>query len=175
LLRKKSFSGKRKSLCLEKFFFKKKKKPLPRKKFSGKRKTRRKIRKMPTYEYECKSCGYVFEAFQRMSDSPLTDCPQCGKEIRRLINGGSGIIFKGSGFYVTDKNGAGGRSSAGPVSKPAGESSGDSAAAVPPAGSTPAGSTPASSTPAGSAPANSTPASSAGASSGGGLEKKAAS
>ena len=62
---------------------------------------------MPTYEYECKSCGYSFEAFQSMSDAPLTDCPQCKGEVRRLINGGSGIIFKGSGFYVTDKKGSG--------------------------------------------------------------------
>ncbi|MDR1239927.1 MAG: zinc ribbon domain-containing protein [Treponema sp.] len=59
---------------------------------------------MPTYEYECKSCGHTFEAFQRMSDEPLRDCPQCGREVRRLINGGTGVIFKGSGFYVTDKN-----------------------------------------------------------------------
>ena len=59
---------------------------------------------MPTYEYECKSCGHNFEAFQSMSDDPLKDCPQCGKEIRRLINGGTGVIFKGSGFYVTDKS-----------------------------------------------------------------------
>jgi putative FmdB family regulatory protein len=62
---------------------------------------------MPTYEYECKSCGYSFDAFQSMSDEPLRDCPRCGKEVRRLINGGSGIIFKGSGFYVTDKKGSG--------------------------------------------------------------------
>jgi len=59
---------------------------------------------MPTYEYECKSCGHTFEAFQSMSDAPLSKCPECGKEIRRLINGGGGIIFKGSGFYVNDKN-----------------------------------------------------------------------
>jgi putative FmdB family regulatory protein len=58
---------------------------------------------MPTYEYECKKCGHSFEAFQSMSDDPLTECPECGKELRRLINGGSGVIFKGSGFYVTDK------------------------------------------------------------------------
>jgi putative FmdB family regulatory protein len=58
---------------------------------------------MPTYEYECKECGHTFDAFQSMSDAPLKDCPQCGGVVRRLINGGSGIIFKGSGFYVTDK------------------------------------------------------------------------
>ncbi|GHV95177.1 hypothetical protein AGMMS50293_14970 [Spirochaetia bacterium] len=58
---------------------------------------------MPTYEYECKSCGHTFEAFQAMRDEPLKVCPECGKEIRRLIFGGTGVIFKGSGFYVTDK------------------------------------------------------------------------
>jgi putative FmdB family regulatory protein len=60
---------------------------------------------MPTYEYECKMCGHTFDVFQNMSDTPLKTCPKCGKELRRLINGGSGIIFKGSGFYVTDKSG----------------------------------------------------------------------
>jgi putative FmdB family regulatory protein len=59
---------------------------------------------MPTYEYECKSCGYIFDMFQNMSDAPLKTCPRCGKDVRRLINGGTGVIFKGSGFYVTDKN-----------------------------------------------------------------------
>jgi putative FmdB family regulatory protein len=59
---------------------------------------------MPTYEYECKSCGHTFEAFQAMSDDPLKSCPQCGKDVRRLIFGGTGVIFKGSGFYVTDKS-----------------------------------------------------------------------
>ncbi|MDR1446589.1 MAG: zinc ribbon domain-containing protein [Treponema sp.] len=58
---------------------------------------------MPTYGYECKSCGHSFDVFQNMSDEPLKICPQCGKDVRRLINGGTGIIFKGSGFYVTDK------------------------------------------------------------------------
>jgi len=63
---------------------------------------------MPTYEYECKSCGHGFEVFQAMSDPALKDCPECGKEIRRIIFGGSGVIFKGSGFYVTDKGRAAG-------------------------------------------------------------------
>jgi putative FmdB family regulatory protein len=62
---------------------------------------------MPTYEYECKNCGHGFEVFQSMSDPPLKDCPECGKEIRRLIFGGTGVIFKGSGFYVTDKGKSG--------------------------------------------------------------------
>lgn len=60
---------------------------------------------MPTYEYECKSCGHMFEAFQSMSDSPLKTCPECGQDVRRMINGGMGVIFKGSGFYVTDNGG----------------------------------------------------------------------
>jgi putative FmdB family regulatory protein len=58
---------------------------------------------MPTYEYECKECSHNFEVFQAMSDEPLKICPKCGKEVRRLIFGGAGVIFKGSGFYVTDK------------------------------------------------------------------------
>ncbi|MCK5250641.1 MAG: zinc ribbon domain-containing protein [Spirochaetaceae bacterium] len=58
---------------------------------------------MPTYDYECRSCGHSFETFQSMSDDSLTVCPECRKEqLRRLIGGGSGIIFKGSGFYVND-------------------------------------------------------------------------
>jgi putative FmdB family regulatory protein len=57
---------------------------------------------MPTYDYECKVCGHTFEAFQSMSDDPLKECPECGKELRRLIGGGLGIIFKGNGFYATD-------------------------------------------------------------------------
>ena len=57
---------------------------------------------MPTYEYECPSCGNIFEKFQKMSETALSECPKCGNKIRRVINGGSGIIFKGSGFYVND-------------------------------------------------------------------------
>ncbi len=57
---------------------------------------------MPTYKYECKKCGFCFERFQKMSDEPITICPQCGCEVRRLIGAGSGILFKGKGFYATD-------------------------------------------------------------------------
>jgi len=60
---------------------------------------------MPTYEYECKSCGHDFDYFQSMKDEPLKTCPKCGKELRRLINGGTGVIFKGGGFYINDKSG----------------------------------------------------------------------
>ncbi len=57
---------------------------------------------MPTYEYECEKCGYHFEKFQNMTDKPLSNCPECGGKVVRLIGAGSGIIFKGSGFYATD-------------------------------------------------------------------------
>ena len=67
---------------------------------------------MPTYDYECKSCGHVFEFFQSMSDDPLKECPKCGSPVRRLIGGGLGIIFKGSGFYVTDNKSGGGSGNA---------------------------------------------------------------
>lgn len=61
---------------------------------------------MPTYDYECQSCGHIFEYFQSMSDDPLKECPKCGEGVKRLIGGGMGIIFKGSGFYVTDNRSA---------------------------------------------------------------------
>lgn len=71
---------------------------------------------MPTYDYECKDCGHTFEQFQSMSDDALTTCPTCGKEtLRRLIGGGMGIIFKGSGFYVNDAKGK--SPTAGPTQK----------------------------------------------------------
>ena len=57
---------------------------------------------MPTYDYRCTNCGHQFEAFQSMLDEPLKVCPECGGKIERLISGGTGLIFKGSGFYITD-------------------------------------------------------------------------
>jgi putative FmdB family regulatory protein len=57
---------------------------------------------MPTYEYRCDACGYTFEKFQGMKDKPVAKCPKCGGKVQRLISGGGGIIFKGSGFYATD-------------------------------------------------------------------------
>lgn len=60
---------------------------------------------MPYYDYECDSCGHEFETFQNMSDDPLTDCPECKGNVRRVI-GGAGVIFKGSGFYINDSKGA---------------------------------------------------------------------
>ncbi len=57
---------------------------------------------MPTYEYKCKECGYVFELFQTMSAEPVKICPKCKGEVKRLIGPGAGPIFKGTGFYQTD-------------------------------------------------------------------------
>jgi putative FmdB family regulatory protein len=58
---------------------------------------------MPTYEYKCDACGYEFERFQPITSQPIKRCPQCGKaKVRRLISTGAGLIFKGSGFYITD-------------------------------------------------------------------------
>ena len=58
---------------------------------------------MPTYDYACDKCGHTFDKFQKMSDDPLKECPKCGsKKVHRLIGSGSGIIFKGTGFYETD-------------------------------------------------------------------------
>ncbi len=57
---------------------------------------------MPTYEYECQKCGHNFEAFQQMSDLPLTKCPECKGKVKKLISAGAGLLFKGSGFYITD-------------------------------------------------------------------------
>jgi putative FmdB family regulatory protein len=58
---------------------------------------------MPTYDYSCLKCGKDFEAFQSMKDAPLKVC-SCGKKgkVRRNIGSGAGLIFKGSGFYITD-------------------------------------------------------------------------
>src|SRR3954451_5249987 len=58
---------------------------------------------MPTYEYQCDACGNKFEKFQSITSGPIRKCPKCGKnKVRRLISTGAGLIFKGSGFYITD-------------------------------------------------------------------------
>lgn len=58
---------------------------------------------MPTYEYKCDACGAAFERFQSIMAAPIKKCPTCGKnKVRRLIGMGAGLIFKGSGFYITD-------------------------------------------------------------------------
>ncbi|HIE35710.1 MAG TPA: zinc ribbon domain-containing protein [Candidatus Omnitrophica bacterium] len=57
---------------------------------------------MPTYDYECLGCGYTFEMFQKINEEPLKNCPQCKGMLKRLIGAGCGLIFKGSGFFITD-------------------------------------------------------------------------
>jgi putative FmdB family regulatory protein len=69
-----------------------------------------KIENMPTYQYVCEKCGHEFEKFQPISAEPLKVCPQdqCAKKrwgkgsVKRAITGGAGLLFKGSGFYITD-------------------------------------------------------------------------
>src|SRR5690242_15869961 len=68
----------------------------------GQRKT------MPTYDYKCDACGNTWEQFQSITAAPVKRCPKCGKnKARRLIGTGAGLIFKGSGFYITDYRDAG--------------------------------------------------------------------
>jgi len=82
---------------------------------------------MPTYDYECRTCGHSFETFQSMSDDSLTICPECGKpQLRRLISGGTGVIFKGSGFYVNDSR----KKSSSTSSAPSSEAAKDKSAPV---------------------------------------------
>ena len=57
---------------------------------------------MPTYNYYCNSCDSHFSYFQKMSELPLNSCESCGGLVKRIITGGTGLIFKGSGFYLTD-------------------------------------------------------------------------
>lgn len=58
---------------------------------------------MPTYDYKCSNCGEIYELFQSMNDEPIKKCRNCGNNTAvRLIGGGTGLIFKGSGFYITD-------------------------------------------------------------------------
>lgn len=78
---------------------------------------------MPTYEYQCRTCGYQFEQMQRFSDPPLTECPKCGSEVRRVFFP-AGVIFKGSGWYITDSRKSTSEST-GAKTAPASESTGE--------------------------------------------------
>ncbi len=57
---------------------------------------------MPTYEYECQKCQHHFEVFQSIREAPKRTCPKCKGRVKRLLGTGAGLIFKGSGFYITD-------------------------------------------------------------------------
>lgn len=84
---------------------------------------------MPTYEYRCPN-GHNFELFQKMSDEPRANCPECGQESERLLSGGAGFLFKGDGFYATDyrsasyKKAASGEASAETTGKGVGDEKG---------------------------------------------------
>ncbi len=75
---------------------------------------------MPTYDYKCPKCGTEFQEFQKITAKPGAKCPKCGAKAERQLSGGAGLVFKGSGFYLTDY----GR--AGQSRKPDSESSGGS-------------------------------------------------
>ncbi len=57
---------------------------------------------MPTYEYICEKCGEEFEYFQSITEEPKGTCERCGGRLERMVGAGGGLIFKGSGFYITD-------------------------------------------------------------------------
>ncbi|MFN8651139.1 MAG: zinc ribbon domain-containing protein [Gemmatimonadales bacterium] len=82
------------------------------------------LERMPTYEYRCPE-GHAFELFQKMSDKPRAKCPTCGKMAERKISAGAGLVFKGSGFYITDygKDGKGPRKESASSSSSSTESS----------------------------------------------------
>ncbi|MCR9143347.1 MAG: hypothetical protein NXI24_13930 [bacterium] len=96
---------------------------------------------MPTYTYECKDCGHRYDNFQSISAAADTECPECKGRVERVIGGGVGIVFKGSGFYVTDYKKDSG-SSSGASSSNAASSPGSSASGT---GGASSGSSPASS------------------------------
>ena len=75
---------------------------------------------MPTYEYRCPK-GHEFEAFQRITSEPVAECPVCGEKAERLLSAGTGLIFKGSGFYITDYK----KSSGGEKSEKSGDKGGE--------------------------------------------------
>jgi putative FmdB family regulatory protein len=105
---------------------------------------------MPTYEYVCEKCGHQFEQFQSIADKPLKACPEAvcprktwGKgKVRRAISGGAGLLFKGSGFYITDYRSEGYKAAAKKESSAVGSSGGDSKPASKSEGSAPAKSGP---------------------------------
>ncbi len=74
---------------------------------------------MPTYQYHCKKCGHEFEELQSITAAPLTHCPKCQTDnLVRVVGAGSGVIFKGSGFYLTDYKKKDNKASKGKEKKP---------------------------------------------------------
>ena len=81
---------------------------------------------MPTYEYKCLDCGIQFDRFQGITEDPIQECPECSGQTKRLIGAGAGLIFKGSGFYITDYRSEGYKESAKKDKDSSSSSSGDS-------------------------------------------------
>jgi putative regulatory protein, FmdB family len=82
---------------------------------------------MPTYDYECKSCQHTWEVFQSIKAAPIKKCPECGKnQAKRVIGPGAGILFKGSGFYITDYRSDSYKKAAASDAKASGSGSSDS-------------------------------------------------
>ena len=81
---------------------------------------------MPTYEYKCLDCGIHFDRFQSITEDPIQECPECSGQTKRLIGAGAGLIFKGSGFYITDYRSDGYKESAKKDKESSSSSGGDS-------------------------------------------------
>ena len=88
---------------------------------------------MPVYAYKCKSCGHQLEVRQSFSDAPLSECPQCGGELRKQFNS-VGVVFKGSGFYSTDSATSGASTPSGTSTASSAESSSSSSGESTPSG-----------------------------------------
>ncbi|KTR95508.1 FmdB family transcriptional regulator [Microbacterium testaceum] len=84
---------------------------------------------MPTYSYACKQCGHRFDAVQSFSDAALTECPECGGDLRKQY-GSIGVTFNGSGFYRTDSRGSSSGSSPTSTSASGGGSSSTSSSST---------------------------------------------
>lgn len=79
---------------------------------------------MPTYEYQCKACGHTLEEFHSITEPPLTRCPKCDTDnLARVMGTGVGLIFRGTGFYLTDYKKSGSSASSSPGSTQARENS----------------------------------------------------
>ncbi len=95
---------------------------------------------MPTYDYRCQGCGHEFEEFQSIKAAPLATCPECREDkLQRLIGPGAALLFKGSGFYLTDYRSAGYKSAA-KADSGGGASAGNSGSASSASGGTGSGS-----------------------------------
>jgi putative FmdB family regulatory protein len=91
---------------------------------------------MPTYHYQCRDCGHSFDQFQKFSEDPLTVCPECEGAVQRVIQN-VGVVFKGSGWYITDSRKSTDSSSDGSAKKDSTKSASDTTKKEP-AAATPA-------------------------------------